>query len=114
MRKIYFSILIISLVLVFSCPMLVQGQTKFNNVTVTAFCDAGHNALPFEWYIPKFEEAGIKVKLVTAPFGNVYEKLKSEFVFFIKITKSNSSKIYSTLLTIIVVVSRCLLRNFLV
>jgi len=60
--------------------MLTQAQTKFKDVTITAFCDAGHNALPFEWYAAKFEEAGIKVKLVTAPFGNVYEKLKSEFV----------------------------------
>lgn len=80
MRKVYLLILITSLLLVFSCSMLAQGQIKFKDVTVTAFCDAGHNALPFEWYAPKFEEAGIKVKLVTAPFGNVYEKLKSEFV----------------------------------
>lgn len=80
MKKIYLPILIISLLLVFSCSMQAQGQVKFNNVTITAFCDAGHNALPFEWYAPKFEEAGIKVELVTAPFANVYEKLTSEFI----------------------------------
>jgi len=80
MRKVYLFILITSLLLVFSCSMLVQGQTKFNDVTITAFCDAGHNARPFEWYADEFAKAGITVKLVTAPFGNVYEKLKSEFV----------------------------------
>ena len=80
MRKVYLLILITSLLLIFSCSMLFQGQTKFNDVTITAFCDAGHNALPFEWYADEFKKAGINVKLVTAPFGNVYEKLKSEFV----------------------------------
>ena len=80
MRKVYLFILITSLLLVFSCPMLVQAQAKFNDVTITAFCDAGHNARPFEWYADEFAKAGIKVNVVTAPFANVYEKLKSEFI----------------------------------
>ena len=80
MRKVYLFILIASLLLVFSCPMLVQAQAKFNDVTITAFCDAGWNALAFEWYADEFAKAGIKVNMVTAPFANTYEKLKSEFI----------------------------------
>ena len=80
MRKGYLLILVVSMLLVFSCSMLVQGQTKFNDVTITAFCDAGHNARPFEWYADEFAKAGIKVNVVTAPFANIYEKLKSEFI----------------------------------
>ena len=67
MRKVCFFILVISLLLVFSCPMLAQGQAKFNDVTITAFCDAGHNARPFEWYADEFAKAGIKVNVGTAP-----------------------------------------------
>ncbi len=80
MRKGYLFILFVLALLIFSSMMMVaQGQT-FNNVTITAFCDAGQNALPFEWYADAFAKAGIKVNVVTAPFANVYEKLKSEFI----------------------------------
>lgn len=80
MRKSYLFILITSLLLIVSFSMLVQAQVEFKDVTITAFCDAGHNTRPFEWYADEFEKAGIKVNLVTAPFANVYEKLTSELI----------------------------------
>jgi multiple sugar transport system substrate-binding protein len=78
MKKRYLIILIVLGLLLLTT---IEAQKKlFPDVTITAFCDAGHNALPFEWYAPEFEKVGIKIKLITAPFANVYEKLKTEFV----------------------------------
>ena len=59
MRKVYLLILITSLLLVFSCSMLVQGQTKFNDVTITAFCDAGHNARPLNGMLMNLQRQGL-------------------------------------------------------
>ncbi len=78
-RRVLVVLLILGVVIVgMSFPAF--GKKLFNNVTITAFCDAGHNALPFQWYQKDFEKVGIHVKLATAPFANVYEKLKSEFI----------------------------------
>ncbi len=49
-------------------------------VTVTVFGDAGHNMGPYDFWKADFEAMGITVEQVTAPFENVYDVLKTEFV----------------------------------
>jgi multiple sugar transport system substrate-binding protein len=81
MRKVNLFILVVMMTFVLSFMVISAEETPdFGDVTITAFCDAGWNTLAFDWYADEFAKAGIKVNMTTAPFANVYEKLKSEFI----------------------------------
>lgn len=60
---------------------ITTAQAEEEAVSLTVVGDAGHNQKPWEWYKDDFKKLyNVDLKIVGVPFGEVYEKLKIEFV----------------------------------